>query len=234
MEEPMKLRHPWLIKTAARLGTWGGRLWMSTLRFSSCPLGPNLDPACQQVDGHYIYAFWHEAMIFPAFCYSWLPQVKVLISQSRDGLLIAEVCRAVGFEPVRGSTSRGGIEALRSILRGQGCHIAVTPDGPRGPRRQVQMGSIYLAARTGMAVVPCGFAADRPWRLKSWDRFVIPRPWSRATLVMLPAVTVPPDINREQMDVYRVRVENEMLRATEMAEQWAETGERPEPLPLAA
>jgi lysophospholipid acyltransferase (LPLAT)-like uncharacterized protein len=230
MEEPMKLRHPWLIKSAARLGTWGGRLWMGTLRFASCPVGPNIDPTCQQVDGHHLYAFWHEVILLPAFYYCRVPQVQVLISRSRDGLLIAEACRALGFEPVRGSTARGGVGALVHLLRsGQGRHVAVTPDGPRGPRRQVQMGIIYLAARTGMPIVPSGFAADRPWRLKSWDRFVIPRPWSRATCVMLPAITVPPDINREQMEGYRVSLEKEMLRATQMAEQWAETGVRPEP-----
>lgn len=234
MEEPMKLRHPWLIKMAARLGAWAARLWMNTLRFSYCPIGLNVHPQREDLSARYLYAFWHETLLLPTFRYS-VRGCQVLISRSHDGALIAEICHCLGYRPVRGSTSRGGIEAVREIMNADPrVHVGVTPDGPRGPRRRVQPGIIYLASKTGMPIIPIAFASDRPWRLKSWDRFAIPRPWSRATCVTLPEIVVPPDIDREQMERYRVQVETDLLLATDLAEQWAETGARPQPLPLAA
>src|SRR5436190_464721 len=79
---------------------------------------------------------------------------------------------------------RGWIGTVRQMLRvGRKSHLAITPDGPRGPRRQVQPGLLYLAARTGLPIVPVGIGYDRPWRMRSWDRFAVPRPWTRATCV---------------------------------------------------
>jgi lysophospholipid acyltransferase (LPLAT)-like uncharacterized protein len=118
-------------------------------------------------------------MLLPAYHYA-RPDIKVLISTHADGQLIAEACQRLGFALARGSSTRGGVEAVRDMLRANDTHLAVTPDGPRGPRRRVQAGVVYLAARTGLPIVPVGFAARRPWRAKSWDRFAVPRPFSRA------------------------------------------------------
>ena len=98
-------------------------------------------------------------------------------------------------------------------------HLAVTPDGPRGPRRQVQPGVVYLAARTGLPIVPMGFAYRRAWRLPSWDRFVLPCPGSDVVLVTTEPIHVPPDVRKEQLEVYRRRVEDALRRADEAAEK---------------
>ncbi len=232
----MKIRHPRLIKLAALLGAWAVRGWVGTLRFEYAPLGPHLDPRTRHVRRH-IYAFWHENMLLPAYLYGEV-HPYVLISDHADGQLIAELIQHLGFAAVRGSTTRGGIKAVRRLLEIQGSHLAVTPDGPRGPRRHVQPGLIYLSSRLGLPIVPAGFAYERPWRMKSWDRFAIPRPFTRARCVTADPVLVPPDAERHLLEQYRLSVEQQLHDLSEQAERWAEDGvrpvRRPVALPLAA
>jgi hypothetical protein len=225
----MKIRHPGLIRVLGFVVACVVRLWMATLRYRYHAVGPNVEPTRPGGGERYIYAFWHENMLLPAYRYA-RSDIWVLISQHADGQLIAEACRHLGFRLVRGSTTRGGVEAVRQMLRVAGAgHLAVTPDGPRGPRRQVQPGLVYLAARTGLAIVPAGMAFRRPWRMGSWDRFALPRPGSLATCVTAPPIRVPADAGRDDLERFRRRVEEAMLWATEVAEQWAETGEWREP-----
>jgi lysophospholipid acyltransferase (LPLAT)-like uncharacterized protein len=220
----MKLRHPLLISALAFAFSWLVRLWISTLRYRYRPLGSNVDPHQRGMRERYIYAFWHECMLLPAYYYA-RPDVRVLISQHADGQLIAEICRHLGYRTVRGSTTRGGAEAVRQMLRlARKAHLAITPDGPRGPRRRVQQGLVYLAARTGLPIIPVGIGFRRPWRLRSWDRFALPRPWSAATCLTDELIHVPPDVDREGIMEYAQRVEQAMNRLTELAERWAETG----------
>ena len=101
----------------------------------------------------YIYAFFHEVMLFPAYYWNW-PEMHILISEHRDGELITQVIKRLGFSVVRGSTTRGGARALREMsLRIDQGHLCVTPDGPRGPARSVHQGVAYLASRTGLPIV---------------------------------------------------------------------------------
>jgi lysophospholipid acyltransferase (LPLAT)-like uncharacterized protein len=217
----MKIRNPLLIKTVGVVGAWAIRRWIATLRYEYRPIGPNVDPHRPDLDRRYIYAFWHETMLLPAYQYG-RSDIWVLISQHADGQMIADVSRRLGFQLVRGSTTRGGAEAVRQMLRlGRGGHLAITPDGPRGPRRRVQPGLVYLAARTGMPIIPIGIGFDRPWRMGSWDRFALPRPFSRAVCVTTEPIIVPPDVEKDALEVYRERVERTLLDATTMAEQWA-------------
>jgi lysophospholipid acyltransferase (LPLAT)-like uncharacterized protein len=217
----MKIRSPWLIKAAGFTAAWAVRAWVGTVRFRYRPLGPDVDPRSPECQGRYIYAFWHENMLLPAYHYS-CPEVHVLISQHADGQLIAEVCRHLGLRTVRGSTTRGGVEAVRQMLRvASNSHLVITPDGPRGPRRQVQPGLVYLAARTGLPIVPAGVGYDRPWRTRSWDRFAVPRPWSHGTCVTGEPIRVPADLGRDEIEQYRRQVEEALLRVTEEAERLA-------------
>src|SRR5579885_1739211 len=134
----MKIRHPGLIKALGLLVAWLVRLWIGTVRYRYRPLGANLDPHRRGLQGRYIYAFWHENLLLPAYHYG-RPDIWVLISQHADGELIAQTCQHLGFRVVRGSTtrdgrSRGGVEAVRQMVRlAQKGHLAFTPDGPRGP-----------------------------------------------------------------------------------------------------
>lgn len=220
----MKIRHPLAIKVLTRVGAWVVRMWMRTLRYRYQPLGPNVDPHIRGREQKYIYAFWHENLLLPAYQYGGLDN-RVLISQHADGQIIAGICERLGFQPIRGSTTRGGLEAVRRIVRdGQGGHLGITPDGPRGPRRVVQPGLVYLAARTGLPIVLVGFAYCRPWRMQSWDRFAVPRPFSRARCLTAEPIVVPPEADKEQLEAYRQQVEQELTRLSETAERWAESG----------
>jgi lysophospholipid acyltransferase (LPLAT)-like uncharacterized protein len=113
-------------------------------------------------------------------------------------------------------------------------HITITPDGPRGPRRVVKPGLVYLASRLGLPIVPAGFGLNRPWRGKSWDRFAVPRPFSRACCVTDEIIRVPATADRDTLEVYRRQVEAAITRATDLAERWAAEHVLPhgtEPLP---
>jgi lysophospholipid acyltransferase (LPLAT)-like uncharacterized protein len=220
---PMKIRHPALIRAIGVSGAWMVRRLVGTNRFHFRFEDPSVDPAvARQTGQRYIYAFFHEIMLFPAYYWAW-PEMQVLISDHRDGELIAQVIGRLGFGVVRGSTSRGGARAVREmkhrIDRG---HLCITPDGPRGPRRSVQHGLPYLASRTGLPVVGVGMAFKRPWRAKSWDRFAVPRPFAAAACVMTPRIFVPPDADRDALEVHRVEFERRMKLATEEAEAWVE------------
>jgi lysophospholipid acyltransferase (LPLAT)-like uncharacterized protein len=232
----MKLRRRWLIRAIAFFTSVVMRLWMSTLCFRYRPEGRELVPSRNRPFDRFLYAFWHETLLLPTYFYG--RSVCSLISQHADGEFVAEVCRHLRIQIVRGSTTRGGVLALRKLLRaGRTIHLAIPPDGPRGPRRQLQPGIIYLASRTGLSIVPAGFAADRPWRLRSWDRFALPRPWSNVVCVTVGPIHVPPEANKMVLEEYRRRVEDALLGATEAAERLAE-GKRParseEPTPLEA
>lgn len=218
----MKIRNPWMIKAAGFSVAWTVRLWLGTVHFRYRPLGLNVDPRRPYCLNRYIYAFWHENLLLPAYHFG-RGDVHVLISQHADGQLIAEACHHLGFRTVRGSTTRGGVEAVRQMVRlADRGHLAITPDGPRGPRREVQPGLVYLAARTGLPIVPTGFAYDRPWRARSWDRFALPRPWTRATAVTADPIAVPADADRSVVEQYRRIVSQAMDQVTLCAERWAE------------
>jgi lysophospholipid acyltransferase (LPLAT)-like uncharacterized protein len=196
---------------------------MATLRYSYHPIGPQTIPPPKQGE-RYLYAFWHENMLLPAYrCGS--PHVWVLVSRHADGELIAAVCRSLGFRLIRGSTTRGSIEAVRQMVRaGQTAHLALTPDGPRGPRRQVQAGVIYLAAKTGLGIIAGGIGYQDPWRLRSWDRFVLPKPWRRATVVTSAPIRIPPELDKASVEHYRQLLEDTLRTVNLAAEHWAEQG----------
>lgn len=220
----MKIRHPWLVCATAWIGAILVKLLLASLRrrVASADLQQHpTDPA----QGRFIYVFWHESLLAPA---SRPGKVNVLISLHSDGEIITRICRFLGFNVVRGSTSRRGGAALLELLqRSRDAHLAITPDGPRGPRRQMQMGAIYLASRTGLPIVPIGIGFSRAWRAKSWDRFAIPRPFSRIHGVTGTPISVPADLDREGLEEYRRLVESRLAEVTRMAEAWAEAPDAP-------
>jgi lysophospholipid acyltransferase (LPLAT)-like uncharacterized protein len=223
----MKIRHPLLIKAAGFAAAHVIRWWIGTLRLRYHPLGPSVDPRTPGFRDRYIYAFWHENMLFFAERFA-RNDAWVLISQHADGQLIAEACRHLRVRTIRGSTKRGGAEALREMVRvGHRGHLVITPDGPRGPRRHVQQGLVFLAAQTGLPIAPIGIGFERAWRARSWDRLALPCPWSLVTVVTDQPIRVPPDVSKSQIEAYRLRVEENLMRVTDLAERWAETGRQP-------
>lgn len=127
----------------------------------------------------FILAFWHRHLLLMPYAYRGR-RISVLVSQSRDGELIARTVDRLGIDSSRGSSSRGGVAGMRTILHkgAEGYDLAFTPDGPRGPAGEVQPGVILAAAATGFPIQPVAVAATRAQRLRSWDRFLVPLPFS--------------------------------------------------------
>ena len=165
-----------------------------------------------------IYACWHNCLLFLVYIRR-QGESAILISQSRDGELIARTAKRLGFRPVRGSSSRGSLSAFRQLLKeaGRGSNIAITPDGPRGPVCKVQDGIIHLARKTGMAIAPFAYSARWKLVLPSWDGLVVPAPFGRAVLIYgLPVKVGPWDDTKEK----REELERELMRITRQAESY--------------
>ena len=173
------------------LAAWVIRLWAWTWRVS-LPIPREFDP--RYCETRYIYAFWHEGVvtIIPYWRDS---QIQGLASQSFDGALISALMHYLGFPPpARGSSSRGGAGALKAQVDGlaQGLHVAISVDGPRGPRYQSKPGVVQLAALTGHAIIPVAGVARPDFRLRNWDLTMVPPPFARLAFVLgSPIVVVP-------------------------------------------
>lgn len=131
----------------------------------------------------WVYALWHGQLLPLA----WVQRGRglvVLVSEHRDGEVITRILERLGCRMVRGSTTRGGGRALLGLIKelNDGHTLAITPDGPRGPAMVFQPGALVAAQRAGAPVVSMTLHVDRAWRLKSWDRFTIPKPFARLTV----------------------------------------------------
>jgi lysophospholipid acyltransferase (LPLAT)-like uncharacterized protein len=199
--------------------------WMSTLDYRGVFYDRSVDPV-HGVNGPRIYIFWHENILIPLYLRGHC-HLAMLLSQHGDANILARVAYHMGFDCVRGSTYRGGARAIWELFeRSRRQHLTITPDGPRGPRRQLAQGPIYLASRLQLPLVVMGFGYDRPWRAKSWDKFAVPRPFSRARTVIGPPLKLPPDLDRAGLEDCRLRVERLLNSLTNEAEAWAAAGSR--------
>jgi lysophospholipid acyltransferase (LPLAT)-like uncharacterized protein len=215
----MKLRHPLLIKGVGLAGAWLIRAWMNTLVVRMDVRASGHHPADPRQE-RFLYLFWHETLLFATL---FRTKVHVLSSQHADGELMAQICRHLRIGVVRGSTTRGGVGGLWDLLAAaKKTHLAITPDGPKGPRRRVQPGAIFLASQTGLPIVPFGIGYAQAWRARTWDGFAVPYPYSLATSVGAAPIHVPPDLRLNDLVYYRNLVEEQLLKATEEAERWAQ------------
>jgi len=130
-----------------------------------------------------VFLLWHEALL-PLLWQHRGQGVAIVVSEARDGQYLSDLAASLGYCTVRGSSTRGGARALLGAVRElqAGRSIAFTPDGPRGPRRELKPGVIAAAQRGGGVIVPLHAEADRAWRLHSWDRFMIPQPLARVLI----------------------------------------------------
>jgi lysophospholipid acyltransferase (LPLAT)-like uncharacterized protein len=130
-----------------------------------------------------VFLLWHEVLL-PLLWQHRGQGVVIVVSEARDGQYLSDLAGSLGYRAVRGSSTRGGTRALLGAVRElqAGRSIAFTPDGPRGPRREIKPGVIAAAQRGGGVIVPLHAEADRAWRLHSWDRFMIPHPLSRVLI----------------------------------------------------
>ncbi|MGI6401333.1 MAG: lysophospholipid acyltransferase family protein [Thermoguttaceae bacterium] len=223
----MKIRSKTLIHAAASLTSLGVSLLSSTLDFRVAYYDPIIDPAYPNDGQRRIYIFWHEYIQYFIYlrrhCH-----LAMLLSRHRDADILEDVARSLGFDGVRGSTNRGGVKALRAMMRkekDESFHLTITPDGPRGPRRVLAPGCVYLASRLQIPIVAMGVGYDRPLRFNSWDRYAVPRPGSRVRCIPSGDIMVPPNLEREDLEHYRQKIEIILNGLTEEAESWAVSGD---------
>jgi lysophospholipid acyltransferase (LPLAT)-like uncharacterized protein len=164
-----------------------------------------------------VYAFWHRHLLLMVYAWKGSGPVSVLISRHRDGSLVARAMESFGLGAVRGSTSRGATGALRAMIRNSraGHTLAFTPDGPRGPVGEVKVGVIAAAAAAGRPIQPIALAASRAWRLRSWDRFLVPQPFSRVAFTYGELMSVARDGDFEPQARELARRLNELERHAE-------------------
>lgn len=199
---------------------------LDLLNFRICHYDRSVDPARPEYNEHVIFAFWHEyiGVVLPRWGHT---PLTVLCSQHRDGELVNQTAISLGLHIVRGSSTRGGSKAIRQLKKSaRYSSLALTPDGPRGPRREMAMGPIYLASLLKIPVVPVGVGIDNPYRLKTWDRFAIPRPFSRVRMIFGPKIQIPPKAGREKLESCRMSVQNLMNDLTDEAGSWAESRQK--------
>jgi len=178
---PNPARDDWKIRLAVPIGTWFMRLLGLTWRFRVH--NQDVIERLNAAKRGYIIALWH-GQLFPLAFYMRDRGIVVLVSGSRDGEIIARVNARFGYRGIRGSSSKGGREALIEMIAAlkRGDVMAVTPDGPRGPAHKFQPGALIASMRAQVPIVPYVMKADRVWRLKSWDRFQVPKPFARVTI----------------------------------------------------
>ena len=202
-------RARWLIAFGFRLL----QVWARTLRFE---VDDRAGVIGQPVKENYIAALWHNRLLLISFVLKkFLPQRPGagLISASRDGDLVADLTQRFGFHVVRGSSSRLGASAILELTNvlASGGDVLITPDGPRGPAYELGPGIIFLAQKSGAAVVPVNMEYSSCWRVKSWDQFILPRPFSKVRFIIGPPHQVKSTNTSKEFEAERLRLQNTMM-----------------------
>lgn len=209
----------WSKRLLASLVYGAVRLVAATIRFQWI-----LPPAVREGPGPVIFCVWHNRLALSLVIYRGYarfrqqpPRLAAIVSASKDGAVVARILEHFGVEPVRGSTSRRGPQALLELTTWaeRGYDLAITPDGPRGPRYVVQEGAIALAQVTGLPVVPASYTAGWKVCIKSWDRFQIPLPFSRVVVKAGEPLRVPRDVSDAEREQFRQAVEKQMRALAE-------------------
>jgi lysophospholipid acyltransferase (LPLAT)-like uncharacterized protein len=166
-----------------------------------------------------VFVLWHGRLLPSTYLYRHHGLVT-LVSMHRDGEYITRAVRRWGYEVVRGSSSRGGVPALRELMQHvrAGRSLAITPDGPRGPRETMKPGPVIIAQRTGAPIVPVAAAASRCWYLGGWDRFLVPKPGATLRVACGAPVRVPRKLDPPQVQAFQDEVQRRLVALTEQVE----------------
>lgn len=217
----MKLRGRFITKVVAWCLVTGFRILFRTLKTEFIVLSNDWDLNVYNPDvkGRYLYCTWHDSIVPPLFL-GQSHHMSAVVSQHQDGSYLAEAMHHLRIMPVRGSSRRGAVKALREALTAaETHHITITPDGPRGPRRQMKDGIIYIASKSGRPIVPMTIDCENCWRINgAWTDLVVPKPFSRVKLILHHPIHIPEQLNRQQIVDYTQMVQDVMDHAYELVE----------------
>ena len=206
-------RARWLIGFAYQLI----QLWVRTLRFELDDRGDIVRLGRQRP---FLFAVWHNRLLLlPSVFRRFLSPrpAAALISASHDGDLLAAMVERFGYGTIRGSTSRKAASALLRLTEvfAEGTHLVITPDGPRGPAYQLGQGIIFLAQKCNAAIVPANMEYSSCWRFKSWDRFILPRPFSTVRVIFGVPLQIAATPNPEEFESERLRLQEAVMSLVE-------------------
>jgi lysophospholipid acyltransferase (LPLAT)-like uncharacterized protein len=207
----------WRARWLIAFGFYLLKVWERTLRYH---IDDRAGIVGQPVRENYIGALWHNRLlIFPLVLRRFFPNRHgaALISASRDGDLLSDAIHRFDFDVVRGSSSRLGASALLQLsdVLAARRDVVITPDGPRGPAYQLGPGIIFLAQKTGAPVLPLNLEYSSCWRVKSWDRFIIPRPFSKVRVIIGPPQPVRLTSTEQEFENERRRLQEAMMSLVE-------------------
>lgn len=211
MSKRSEIRGTWKQVAAGKMVAFLMRLLGLTLRYRI------EDPSGQKTKAApgvpVIWIFWHNCLFAAPLTrprFSGRAPASALASASRDGAVIESMVTSFGVKTVRGSSSRRGVAALIALKKAlkAGEQLFITPDGPRGPRYHLQPGVVKLAQSSGAPIIPVRFTHSSSWRLKSWDRFHIPKPFSKVVINIGEAIQIPSKLDENDFESYRQKVEN--------------------------
>lgn len=216
---------PWLKRTALWLA---GQAFRQVLQ--AAPRSQNLRildlsnghcPPLQPLARPAILIMWHESIFLPIGLGFQSP-VALLVSQHRDANWLTMAAAGMGFDVVRGSTTRGGGAALRKLKELSRTHsMVITPDGPTGPRRSMNIGALYLASLLQLPLIPIGVGLRNPWRLNTWDRFAVPQLGQRARIIFGAPIELPRRCERDTLEAYSHAIGQDLNHLNDVAEHWA-------------
>ncbi|HSO20302.1 MAG TPA: lysophospholipid acyltransferase family protein [Desulfosarcina sp.] len=178
----------------------------------------------QAIDRHgsVVYASWHQRFFPGITFFATRKPIAIMISRSRDGEMIARVVDILGWRSVRGSSTRGGVQALKTIhtLTREGYRIGHIVDGPQGPFGEIKPGLITIAQFAGVPIVPVIMSAQRRWVFNSWDRFMVPKPFSRIFVRFAPPISVPRRLDATAFESLRQEIEKQVKELYRQTDNW--------------
>lgn len=188
--------------------------WLMRLWFSSCSVNIHNQENCfsaEEKDKTGIASFWHYSIIYILY-HMRRYSATAMVSASRDGEYVARLAEQFGFETVRGSRNNKGVEGLKAMLRSirNGNSAAIVADGSQGPPRIVQPGAILLASRTGTPIIPMILTASSYFSINSWDKTIVPKPFSRIDFYYGEPLFVPAKLKAEELEEYRLHLEERL------------------------
>ena len=210
------------IETLASLGRYLLAFFYKTIRWQALN-----EETLTKINGPIIFAFWHSRqLMMPYLCLRVFPKderkIVTLISRHSDGRIIARAIEKLGLASVAGSSSKGGARALKQLQSklNEGYHVAITPDGPRGPAEKAKLGVLQLASKSGATVLPVAYSAKNPWKFSSWDQMILPKPFSKGVYAIGEPLHFPKEINEDEFDSYLSQVESKICEVTRAADQY--------------
>jgi len=171
-------------------------------------------------EGGMIGAFWHNRLMMMPFIWPRSVPIHMMISSHGDGRLISKVIQRLGIETVEGSSSRGAVQALKGVIdrmKAGGC-VAITPDGPRGPRMRAAAGVVAAARLAGAPILPVSLSVRHRKVLGSWDRFIVALPFGRGAFVVGDPIRVPREASAAELEAYRQQVEDRLTVLSDLAD----------------